>query len=344
MPKEPDFEWNSPFPPPDPARRGCTADEPTDIPARGWKDILTRTKAEVKADRVSLMSAGVAFYALLALVPALAAVVSIYGLVADPSTVDRQANSWLGTAPREVRELIRTQLHSITDNAQTQAGIGVVAGIILALWSASSGMSHLIEATNVAYDEEDERGFVKKRGLALLFTFGAVVFVLISIGLISILPSVLADAGVGSIGRLVASIARWILLLFGMMTALAVLYRYAPDRDNPKWRWTSPGAIVATLIWLAASALFAFYTANFAKYNETYGSLGVVVVVMLWLFITVMCVLVGAELNCETERQTVEDSTEGPERPLGSRDATAADTVGPTAEQVREREKAGARG
>jgi membrane protein len=204
-------------------------------------------------------------------------------------------------------------------------------------------MGHLIEATNVAYDEHDERNFVKKRGLALLFTLGAILFVLFAIGLISILPKALANAGTGGAGRWIAGVVRWIVLLFGMMMALAVLYRYAPDRDDPKWRWTSPGAIVATLIWLAASAVFAIYTANFGKYNETYGSLGVVVVVMLWLFITAMCVLIGAELNCEVERQTEEDSTEGPERPLGAREATAADTVGETAEEVRDREKADSR-
>jgi membrane protein len=302
-----------------------------------------RTKTEVKEDRVSLMAAGVAFYALLAMVPALVAVVSIYGLVADPSTVDKQMNSWLGTAPREVRELVRTQLKSITENAHAQAGIGLVVGIILALWSASSGMGHLIEATNVAYDERDQRNFIKKRGLALLFTLGAVLFVLFAIGLISILPKVLADAGTGAAGRWIAGVIRWIVLLFGMLFALAVLYRYAPDRDDPKWRWTSPGASVATLIWLVASVLFAIYTANFAKYNQTYGSLGVVVVVMLWLFITAMCVLIGAELNSEVERQTEEDTTEGPERPMGTRQATAADTLGETAEEVRDREKADSR-
>lgn len=305
-----DDQWDVSFPPPDPNRRGRLADDPTEIPARGWKDILRRTKSEVKEDRVSLMSAGVAFYALLAAVPALVAVVSIYGLVANPSTIDRQMNSWLGTAPREVRELLRTQLQSITQNARTQAGIGAVIGIVLALWSASSGMSALIEATNVAYDEEETRGFVRTRGLALLMTLGAVLFVLFAIGLISIVPSVLSNAGVGSAGRFVVSIGRWVLLLLGMLTALSVLYRYGPDRRAPKWRWISPGAVVATVLWMIASALFAFYTANFAKYNQTYGALGVVVVVMLWLFITAMCVLIGAELNSETEQQALVDTTD----------------------------------
>lgn len=297
--------------------------------------MLARTRAEAKADRITLLSAGVAFYALLALVPALVAAVSIYGLVADPTDVDRQVGSWLGSAPQEVRQLLVQQLQSITERAGTAAGIGVVVGIVVALWSASSGMGHLIEAVNIAYDEEETRGFVARKALALGFTLGAVVFVLAAVGLIAVLPAALAHTGLGAAGRIAAGVARWLLLLVGMLVALAVLYRYAPDRDEPRWRWTSPGAAVATALWLVGSALFAVYTANFARYNETYGSLGAVVVLMLWLFLTSACVILGAELNAETERQTRRDTTEGPERPLGERGAQAADTVGATAEEVR---------
>jgi membrane protein len=271
------------------------------------------------------------------MVPALVALVSIYGLVADPSSVDRQVNDWLGAAPREVRELLKTQLQSITSNAGAAAGFAVVIGIVAALWSASSGMAHLIEATNIAYDEEETRGFVKRRGLALLLTIGAVVFMLFALGLISVLPAVLADTGLGTAGRVIAGVLRWVLLLVGMMAALSILYRYAPDRDDPRWSWTSPGAAVATVLWIVASALFALYTANFGKYNETYGSLGAVVVLMLWLFVTALCVIVGAELNAEIERQTRKDTTQGQPKPLGARDADVADTVGATAEEMKQR-------
>ena len=322
---------------PTPDGHGRDADQPSQIPARGWKDVLVRTRHEVKDDRVPLLAAGVAFFGLLAMVPALVAVVSLYGLVADPDQVVEQAGSWLGAAPQEVRELVTSQLQSITTSAGGKAGLALVLGVVVALWSASSGMSHLIEAIDTAYDEDETRGFVARRGLALLFTLGAIVFVLFAIGVIAVLPGLVDRAGLGSAGRILLGIVRWVALLVGMLAALALLYRYAPDRDEPKWSWTSPGALVATLVWLAGSALFAVYTGNFGKYNETYGSLGAVVVVMLWLWLTAMCVIVGAELNAELERQTVRDTTRGAERPMGTRDAEAADTLGPTAEQVHAR-------
>ena len=316
-------------------RRGRDADAPTQIPPQGWKDVMARTKKEVKQDRVPMLSAAVAFYSLLAIVPAMVAIVSLYGLLADPSDIERQIGDWLGSAPQEVRELIAVQLTSITENAGTAAGIGVVIGILVALWSASSGMGHLVEAINIAYDEEETRGWVKRRLLAILLTLGATIFIVVAVGLIAILPAALADTGLGTAARVVAGIVRWLVLLVGMVAALSVLYRYGPDRDDPKWRWASPGAIAATIIWLLASVLFSVYTANFAKYNETYGTLGAVVVVMLWLFLTALAVIVGAELNAELERQTRRDSTTGTDRPMGSRDAHAADTLGPTASEVR---------
>jgi membrane protein len=317
--------------------RGREAQEPTDIPAQGWKDVAARVRVESKRDRVSLLSAAVAFHALLALVPGLVAVVSLYGLVADASTIDRQVNDWLGTAPREVRELLTTQLKTITENAGAAAGLAVVIGIVAALWSASSGIAHLIEATNIAYDEEETRGFVARRGLALALTVGAVVFMLFALGLISVLPAALAHTGLGLVGRILFGVLRWVLLLVGMMLALSVLYRYAPDRDHPRWSWTSPGAVAATVMWVAASAVFGIYTANFGKYNETYGSLGAVVVLMLWLFFTALCVILGAELNAEVERQTRRDTTQGTAKPLGSRDAEVADTIGATKEEIDQR-------
>jgi membrane protein len=306
------------------------------VGSQGWKDVLTRTLAEVKRNRATLLAAGVAFYALLALVPALVALVSIYGLVADPASVDRQVSDWLGAAPREVRDLLSSQLQSITSNAGAAAGIGAVIGIIVALWTASSGMAHLMEAINAAYDEAETRSFVQRRGLALAFTVGAIAFILVAVGAITVLPALLADTGLGAAGRITAGVARWILLLVGMMLALAVLYRYAPDRDEPRWSWTTPGALVATLVWLVASAVFAIYAGNFGKYNETYGSLGAVVVLMLWLFITALAVVLGAELNAALERQTLEDSTAGQPRALGEGGATAADAVGATFDEIRE--------
>jgi membrane protein len=314
--------------------RGRQAEQPTQIPARGWKDILVRVKREAKQDNVSLLGGGVAFFALLALVPALVAVVSIYGLVADESTVVRQVHDTLGAAPSEVRDMVTQQLRSIVEGSSSSAGIAAVLGILVALWSASSGMNQLIGAINLAYDEDETRGFVKVRALSLAMTIGAIVFLLLAFGAIALVPALAAKAGLGTAARIAIGVVRWVLLLAGLLAGLAVLYRYGPARDEPKWAWASPGAIFATVAWLIVSLAFSLYTANFGRYNETYGTLGAVVVTMLWLYLTAVVVILGAELNAEMERQTARDTTHGPERPLGQRNATAADTIGPTAEEL----------
>jgi membrane protein len=306
--------------------RGRAAERPTEMPARGWRDVLARTIAEAKSDQVSLLAAGLAFYGLLALVPALVAVVSVYGLVADPQTVAKHVSELLGAAPGEVRDLVREQLQSITERSDSGAGIGAVVGIAIALWSASSGMKHLVDALNAAYDEEEGRGFLRVRALSLLFTVGAVFFLVLVFFGVAIVPAIVDGP---------LRLLRWPLLAVVFAAALAVLYRHAPSRDNPEWRWASPGAVVATLLWLAGSALFSLYVSNFGKYGETYGSLGSIVVVLLWLFLTAAVVLLGAELDAELERQTRYDTTEGADRPMGAREAEAADTLGPTAEEVK---------
>jgi membrane protein len=314
--------------------RGREADSPTEIPLRGWKDILVRVKEEAKQDDVSLLGGGVAFFALLALVPALVAIVSIYGLFANESTVVRQVEDVLGAAPREVRELVTAQLRSIVNGSSGSAGVAAVLGIVVALWSASSGMKHLIGAINLAYDEDETRGFVRVRAISLAMTVGAILFLVLSFATIAVLPAALSNTGLGAAVRIAVGVVRWVVLLVGMMIGLSVLYRYGPAREDPKWSWTSPGAIFATAAWILVSLLFSLYTANFGNYNETYGTLGAIIVVMLWLYITALVIILGAELNAEIERQTKRDSTRGPEQPRGRRDATAADTVGPTAEEL----------
>ncbi len=164
--------------------------------------------------------------------------------------------------------------------------MALVISVLLALWSASSGVQNLIAAVNAAYNEDETRGFVKLKSVSLAFTVGAIVFLVGAFFVIAVLPALLADAGLGTPGRVAVGVLRWVVLLIGMLIALSVLYRYGPDRSRSTWSWVSPGAIFATILWLAGSALFAFYTANFGKYNETYGSLGAVVVMMLWLYIT----------------------------------------------------------
>lgn len=314
---------------------GRHADRPTQITRRGLRDVMARVRFESKADHVTLLAAGIAFYGLLALVPALVAVISIYGLIADPAAVRRQIVDALSAAPREVRDLVSTQLESIASGSGASTIVAVVVGIAAALWAAASGVGHLIDALNVAYDEEERRNFVRRKAVALLFTFSASVFVALAFVVIALLPPLVANTGLGAAGRVAVGVVRWVVLLGAMYIGLAVLYRYGPDRDAAKWRWVSPGASVAAAMWIVGSLIFSVYTANFAKYNDTYGSLGAVVVLMLWLFLTALSVIVGAEVNSEMERQTAEDTTRGAPEPMGERDAYAADTLGETADGLR---------
>ena len=232
--------------------RGRDADTPTEIPPRGWKDIFTRVKAETKDDDVTLMAAGVAFYSLLAMVPGLVALISIYGLIATPSEVSRQITSTLSAAPREVRNLVTAQLESITASAGGGAVLGAIVGTLIALWSASSGIGHLMDAVNRAYDEEETRGFVRLKVIALALTIGAIVFIVIAFAVIALLPSLLAKTGLGTAGRVLVGLLRWILLMAGMTVGLSVVYRYGPDREDARWEWVSVGAVAASVMWMSA--------------------------------------------------------------------------------------------
>lgn len=308
--------------------RGRGAEAPQQIPAKGWKDIAKRTKVQVKEDNVSLLAAGVAFYALLALFPALVALISLWGLVADPATVEDQITSVTDTLPEEAASLVTEQMRSVSESSGGGLGIGVVIGIAAALWAASSGMKHLMEAIGAAYDEHEGRGFVKLRGMALLLTLGAIVFVVAAVAVIAVIPAIVEDTALGGAGRAVARYLPYLALALGFMVGLSILYRLGPDRDDARWRWVSWGAGIATVVWIVASLAFSFYAANFGSYNETYGSVGAVVILMLWLAITAFSILLGAEVNAEMEAQTAEDSTVGPAAPMGRRGAEKADELG----------------
>jgi membrane protein len=305
--------------------RGRGADTPQEIPAKGWKDIAKRTGKEVKADQVPLLAAGVAFYTLLALFPAIIAGVSIYGLVADPQTVRDQINQLAETLSPETAKLIGQQIQQVTSSAGGALGFATILGILTALWSASSGMKALITGVNLAYDETEGRKFVKLRGLSILMTVGAMVLLGVALALIVGFPAV-PDSW-PTVLQWAAAILRFVLLAVLLMAGLAALYRYAPDRDKPKWGWASPGSVVATVLWVLASVGFSIYVNAFGNYNKTYGALAGVIILMFWLYLTAFVVLVGAELNAEMELQTAKDTTAGPEQPLGDRDAHAADHV-----------------
>ena len=306
---------------------GVTAEKPTDIPWRGWKQILKRAWAENKADNMPIISGGVAFFGFLSVFPTLIAMISIYGLVASPATVSKQVDNLAKNLPRSATDLISTQLKAITTNSGGALTVGLIISILAALWSASGGVSNLITAVNLAYDEVEARNFVKLKLTALGLTLGGIVIALVTFGLVAVVPAVISALPLGVVGTIVAQIATYLVLLAVFAGALAVLYRVAPDRDAPRFRWVSLGSVIVTVVWAIVSLAFTFYVNNFGSYNKTYGAIAGVIVLMLWLYLTCYLVLLGAEINSEAEHQTAVDTTEGEPRPMGSRDATMADSL-----------------
>jgi membrane protein len=305
---------------------GGKAERPSDIPARGWLQVAKRGWREAKADQVQLLAAGVAFYAFLAIFPGLVAVVSIYGLFADPATIANQLNSLTTALPEEASKVITDQVTALSTRRQT-LGVSLILSVLIALWSASAGVSNLLTAINVAYDEEEKRGFVKKRVMSLGLTLGAIVFMVTILGLVAVLPPLLkAVFGTGAL-RWILQIIGWLIMVVLVAGALALLYRLGPDRDAPRMTWVSVGAVVATVMWLVASIGFSIYASTFGNYAKTYGVFAGIVVLLFWLWLTMCAILLGAEINAESEQQTIADTTKGPEEPLGERGAVKADSI-----------------
>jgi membrane protein len=314
---------------------GREAGKPREVPPKGWLDSLKRTRRGVRDSNLSIVAAGVAFYAFLALVPALIAVVAIYGLVANPADVKSQITSFTDALPRDAQRLLSNQLSSITRKAGSGTGIAALIAIAGALWSASSGIAALNTGLTVANRENETRGPLKRRTLALVLTIFAVVGVIVMLALVVALPSVIDTVGISGIGGTALEFARWPLMAGLLFVGLAVIFRYGPQRRRPQWRWVSPGAIVAVIVGLVASIGFSIYVSLLGNYNKTYGALGAVIIMLLWLYLMAFAVLFGAALNAELERQTTRDTTPGDEKPLGERGAYAADTVGPTSKEIK---------
>src|SRR5437764_15006762 len=308
--------------------RGRSAEKPSEIPARGWKDILWRVYAGISDDRILANAAAVTFYALLALFPAIAALVSIYGLFADPASIQQQLDSVSGVLPGGAVDVIRDQLNRLVAQPRGTLGVSFVIGLVVALWSANGGIKALFDALNVVYGEEEQRSFIRLNAITLAFTVALIGFVLVAMACIVALPVALNYLP-GFMG-FILNIVRWPVMLVLVAVAIAVIYRYGPSRDEPKWRWITWGSAFAALAWLGFSALFSFYAARFGSFNKTYGSLGAVIGFMTWMWLSVAVILIGAKLNAETEHQTARDSTEGSPKPLGARGAKMADTVGPS--------------
>nr|WP_179757084.1 YihY/virulence factor BrkB family protein [Kineococcus aurantiacus] len=304
---------------------GEEAESPQQIPARGWLAVTKRAWAEAKEDQVPLLAAGVAFKAFLAIFPALTAAFLVWGIFGDTRSIVDQING-VEAIPQAARDLVTSQVTNVA-NGKSAAGITAVVAIVLALWSASSGVQNLMAATNTAYDEKETRGFVKLKGTALLLTVGAIVFMLLAIAFIGVVPVAVKALGAGTVVGLVVNVLRWVLLLALVVVALGVVYRVAPDRDAPRLKWLSVGAGVATVLWLLVSIGFSVYVsvAGSTSYAKNYGSMAGVVVLLMWLWLTSYAILLGAEVNAESEKQTNRDTTVGPSEPMGQREAVAAD-------------------
>jgi membrane protein len=308
--------------------RGREASTPREIPSRGWLDIARRVKDQIRRDRLSIIAAGVAFYGLLAVFPGLVALVGLYGLVADPASVESHVATLSGILPPQAAEVLNAQLHDLVGTDRAALGVGAIGGLLLALWSASSAVRTLMEALNVAYNEDERRGMIRFYATAFMLTFGAVLAIIVALGLVVALPALLKAIGLNWLVEMAVSLVRWPVLALLAVLGFAVVYRYGPSRAQPRWRWVSWGAAIAVVIWLIGSALFSLYVTRFGNYNETYGAAGAVVVLLMWFLLSSYAILIGAEINAEMERQTTRDTTSGRDKPMGARGAYAADTVG----------------
>jgi membrane protein len=310
------------------AGRGRTAETPSQIPARGWKDILLRVHHGISENRILLVAAGVTFYSLLAIFPGIAALISIYGLFADPSTVASHLDTIASVAPGGAVEVLREQMSRLASQGGTTLGVSFIVSLAISLWTANSGVKAIFDALNIVYGEEEKRSFLKLNAVTLVVTLGIVVFILLTLTAVVALPIAFTYIPLPGVTALVVRIGRWPILFALVTLALAVLYKYGPSRSEPRLRWITWGSVFAAVVWLAASALFSWYVASFGSYNKTYGSLGAIIGFMTWIWISIIVVLVGAKLNAEMEHQTVRESTTGQPKPLGRRGARMADTVG----------------
>jgi membrane protein len=320
--------------------RGREARTPEEIPRAGWRDIFTRVKAEIGSDHVSLVAAGLAMYSLLAVFPGLAAAVSLYGLFASPADVIEHMKTFSAILPPGTFDLFSQQLQTLASRGQGTLTVGALAGLAVALWGARAAMSSMMTATNIAYAEVEKRGFIKQTLLSLFFTLAAIVGFLVILAMGVAVPIALKVLGTSQTTQWIVGAIRWLVLWGCAVVGFGLLYRYAPSRQRARWRWVTWGSAIGATLWIALSVAFAFYVSSFGTYGKTYGALGSVIALLMWFYLSSFVVLVGAEINAEMERQTRRDTTTGPEMPLGSRGAYAADTVGASAGDAKnQREK-----
>jgi membrane protein len=299
---------------------GRHSSNPLQIPWARWKDILWRTYVRTGEDRLLATAAGVVFFGLLAVFPAITALVSCYGLFANPSTIGANLQTLALMLPTGSFQIVQDQIGRVLEKGDTALGATFLFGLALAIWSANAGVKAVIDALNVVYEEREKRSFVRLNLLSLAFTSGGIATLLLMVGAVVAFPLALDHVGLAPESQLIVSLARWPLLLAILLTALAVLYRFGPSRPAARWEWLSVGTLAAALLWIGGSALLSWYLSNFGNYSATYGSLGAAIGLMMWMWMSAIIVLCGAELNSEIEHQTALDTTIG--RP--SRSAPAA--------------------
>ena len=310
-----------------PSTSGRNARTPSEIPKRGWWEIARRVQGQMKLDHLQIVAAGVAFYFFLALFPTLAAVISVYGLVTSPAEVQHQLDEVGAFLPRQMHELLDEVATAIVGKRDATLGWGLAVSIVLSIWSANKGTKALFEGLNIAYNEEEKRGFIKLNLITLSVTVAALCALVFLLTMVAGVPAVLNLLEWPGWLEWLISLARWPVLAAVLMVFLGFVYRLAPDRDPAKWRWLSWGSAIATFFWLVGSAGFSLYVDNFGKFADSYGSLAAVIILMLWFVLTAFIVLLGAEINSEMEHQTEVDTTVGPEQPMGERGAYYADHV-----------------
>jgi membrane protein len=308
--------------------RGRFSSNPLRIPGAGWKDILWRTYVRTGQDRLLATAAGVVFFGLLAVFPAITALVSCYGLFANPSTIGANLQTLAVMLPEGSFQIVQDQIGRVLAKGNTELGATFLFGLALAIWSANAGVKAVIDALNVVYEEREKRSLIQLNLLSLTFTTGCILALLLMVGAVVGFPLAFDHLGLGPDSKLIVSLARWPLLFGFLVAALAIVYRFGPSRRAARWEWLSVGTLIAALLWIAGSALLSWYLSNFGNYDATYGSLGAAIGLMMWMWMSAIIVLCGAELNSEIEHQTALDSTVGRPKPLGARGAAMADTVG----------------
>jgi membrane protein len=307
--------------------RGRLARSPREIPKRGWWEIVRRTAKEVSRDHLPLIAAGVAFYSLLALPPAFAALIALWGIAADPYEIQTHIEELARLLPPEAAAVITDQLKQVASRSSEALGWTALIGFVLSLWSSRAAVNAMIDALNIVYEEEERRGFVRRTLSTLLLTLAAIVGGVLALLLVAGIPALLNLTGLDGSAEAIVNVVRWIVLIVLVMVGLSMLYRFGPSRHRAQWHWVTWGAATAAALWIIASAAFSLFVSNFGKYGETYGAIAGVVLLLLWLWLSALVALIGATINAEMELQTRQDTTVGADKPLGERDAFVADHV-----------------